>query len=786
MIDGKIIKKNKQKKEGKMNFRHILKSKTLAEWSHQSPVFKGFTIGLLVSILFGILGLFGFFELGDAYLYQATINFRHKFLPQKETSPIIIAEISQNTIAKFNSWPINRSYLAKAITNLTRDGAKVIAIDLDFTIPRQEEDDAIATALHQAAPTVLASIALYPEQTRVNKNSPMQLLMPGHWPETSRIKYGMANITASTFGVKKLPLFLMRDGKCFPSFSLQVALFTTKNANCSSKTSSIFWGGYIAQFPGLGKIPLDLDEKYWINFAEPREGFTWIPFEEILSNKSHKKIIKDKIVLIGATAPIAQDLKITPVGGISGVEIQANVIRSLLINQHIYPVSGFPYTTILILIGASLGILLSKRHWSEDLPVTLLALFFACLLITGSLVIGKIYIPGGALFFTIFGTYLGVSLSKNANIHEILETKGQEASHIEGLWQWTGSKNNLLELVSKTFHVLQEWLNVSSGGILIYRPEGKYLEMLDSFGIPDSWHRARLPGQNGFSELVWNNNAPLLIPSTHHDSRASGFERSQVISSFVAVPLTVSSEVYGILWVGSPVPYGINEEVLKKLELVGRPLTWSLEHYLNYNKEKRLYQSALQALNRSQKFYLESNKSADKANNPDVDRIARYATLLAKRFGMLEKEIDTIKFAALSLDVAGIGSFEYLARKPERITPTDWQIILPTFKAGLKMLEPLTEIHNLVPILGHIFEQYDGKGFPDKLSGKDIPIGSRILAIANTFERLSKERPYGSVERALKTITALSGLIFDPELVRLFVGVMTSEYMEQETVKPIT
>lgn len=768
---------------------HKLWNVLTTRWHHNPISWKNAVIGLCAALVLGILNLLGLFELGDAYFYQLTMRISQQFFPAKESSPIVIAEITQNTINKLGNWPVSRTYLARAISHITRDGAKVIAINLDLATARPSEDNDLTRALNSAAPTVLASLAVYPEmweRSKGKQNTPLQIYMPARWRETNSLRFGMANVTASAFGVKKMPLFLSQNNKCIPSFALQTAMLAKDNASCSPNITSS-WGGWnIAHFSDLKPIPLDASGKYWINYAKPRDAFIWLPFEELLAkNKSHKNILKDKIVLIGTTAPMNQDLHLTPIGGLYGVEIQALILRSLLLSKHIYPLGALPYMGLLLILGTILGITLGKRHWHEDLPITLFTFILASIAVVSCLILTNVVIPLSAASLTIFITYLGVSLNKNAAAQHLLAAQTKETAHLEALWNWPDKKINLSFLSKRTLETIEEWLGASMGGILIFNTDGKCLQMMDTFGIPDTWQRSRTPGQEGFSEWVFWNKAPLLIPSTRHDQRASGFERAQMLASFAAAPLSVEDNIYGVLWIGSEIPYSLDESVLPKLEQAARPLALGMEHHLASLRERRLYNGALQALKRSQNFYVGQNNCENKStnNSPQVERIAHYAFLIAKRLGVSKKYIETIKFAALSLDIAGIGSFESLARKSGGITPTDWHKIMPVFKAGLKMLEPLGEIHDLISIMGHIFERYDGKGYPDKLGGENIPIGSRILAIANTFERVSRERISAhGVESALRVINACTGQLFDPELVRIFTGIMTSDYQEEPSL----
>lgn len=154
------------------------------------------------------------------------------------------------------------------------------------------------------------------------------------------------------------------------------------------------------------------------------------------------------------------------------------------------------------------------------------------------------------------------------------------------------------------------------------------------------------------------------------------------------------------------------------------------------------------------------------------NNVAYYATALAAALGMNEDMIEIIRQAALLHDVGKIGIPEYILNKEGKLTGEEYEIIKGHVEASIDIIRHLPSLDYVIPaVIGH-HERYDGKGYPRRIAGEDIPLTARILCVADSFDAMTSKRCYKKafpVEVAREKLLQDAGRQFDPDLVYKFV-----------------
>ena len=150
-------------------------------------------------------------------------------------------------------------------------------------------------------------------------------------------------------------------------------------------------------------------------------------------------------------------------------------------------------------------------------------------------------------------------------------------------------------------------------------------------------------------------------------------------------------------------------------------------------------------------------------------RVTEIAMAIAARLELSEEDIKTLRLAGMIHDVGKIGIEDTILRKPGRLTDEEFAMIRTHPERGVQIIEPLDFLKGALPIVRHHHECFDGRGYPAGLTGEAIPLGARIVAIADTYDAITSSRAYRRArgqEAALAEIERCSGTQFDPDLAR--------------------
>lgn len=174
----------------------------------------------------------------------------------------------------------------------------------------------------------------------------------------------------------------------------------------------------------------------------------------------------------------------------------------------------------------------------------------------------------------------------------------------------------------------------------------------------------------------------------------------------------------------------------------------------------------------------------DRYSSRHSSSVSRYSAEIGAKLGLNEDEQECLRIAALLHDIGKIGTPESILHKPDKLASKERKVIESHPGLGCQILQKLQQFGAILPGVRHHHERYDGEGYPNKLSGKDIPLFARIIALADAFDAMTSDRPYRpalSVEEALEELSSCSGHQFDPELVALFAEIIRQKYSDDRS-----
>ncbi|MBI4698835.1 MAG: HD domain-containing protein, partial [Nitrospirae bacterium] len=153
------------------------------------------------------------------------------------------------------------------------------------------------------------------------------------------------------------------------------------------------------------------------------------------------------------------------------------------------------------------------------------------------------------------------------------------------------------------------------------------------------------------------------------------------------------------------------------------------------------------------------------------ERVAKVAEMIAKELGVEGDDLKYLRLAGLLHDIGKIGTYDYLLEKPDKLTRDEFEIIMKHPVQGETIIREIKQLRDITPIIRHHHENFDGTGYPDRLRGEAIPLFSRLLHIADSFDSMTSDRPYRQApgfQYALLELRKYAGFQFDPHMVEAF------------------
>lgn len=234
--------------------------------------------------------------------------------------------------------------------------------------------------------------------------------------------------------------------------------------------------------------------------------------------------------------------------------------------------------------------------------------------------------------------------------------------------------------------------------------------------------------------------------------------------SHLRVPLAIKGEVVGVLTVGARRKAAFTSDDLSVMEKLASQIGVALENARLVSDLSELFLGIVKTLSEA----IDAKSSWTKGHS---DRVTKYAMEIAREMSFSAEELKDMELAGLLHDIGKLGTYESILDKPGRLTDDEIAIIRRHPQKGADILSPIRQMKRIVPAIMHHHESYDGSGYPGGFKGGEIPLMARILAVADTVDAMSADRPYRKglpIENILRELKRCSGTQFDPEVVKAF------------------
>ncbi len=311
----------------------------------------------------------------------------------------------------------------------------------------------------------------------------------------------------------------------------------------------------------------------------------------------------------------------------------------------------------------------------------------------------------------------------------------------------------------------------------IYQAQSERLVMAAAFGLPLPFvtANAHLSLGNGTCGQAAQQRSLLVIDDVTTDpdwmSEWHANESGLDFRSVWSLPLMAGGDnLQGTLTVYHSNVVQANDDDLSFLRLLGHQIAAALDRARLADRSQDLYRATVESL-----------AAAVDAKDPFTHnhswQVSAYCRKIAEALDLSASEIEIIELAGLLHDVGKIGIPDRVLQKPDELAPDEWAMMQRHPDLGARILGDNSALAAVVPYVRHHHERYDGHGYPDQLSGNDVPLGAAIVGLADAFDTMTSDRPYRrarTTEQALQEVSRCSGSHFHPKVAAAFLRVVKS------------
>jgi len=334
--------------------------------------------------------------------------------------------------------------------------------------------------------------------------------------------------------------------------------------------------------------------------------------------------------------------------------------------------------------------------------------------------------------------------------------------------------------------VLQQIVQMSIGlldakisSIMLIDEESQELVIAAAHGLSESYiDKGPIKVGESIAGKVISEGRPIAVEDIRDDSRHAYTDHARMegLCSLLSVPLSLKDRVIGVLNIYTEEPHAFNPHEINLFTSLASQAAIAIENARLFESLEEIYIEVITAM-------ASAIDARDAYTHGHSHRVTTYAVKIAEEMRMSPAEVDIIRNASILHDVGKIGIKEDILKKPGRLTEEERREMEYHPFIGTKILQSVKLLEPVMPMVYHHHERFDGTGYPDGLRGEEIPLGARIISVADAFESMTSDRPYRKalpIEEAMAELRYGSGRQFDPRVVEIFMKLAEEGKIELE------
>ncbi|MHB1698401.1 MAG: HD domain-containing phosphohydrolase [bacterium] len=311
---------------------------------------------------------------------------------------------------------------------------------------------------------------------------------------------------------------------------------------------------------------------------------------------------------------------------------------------------------------------------------------------------------------------------------------------------------------------ISELLNADSILIILKNENTGLLEVVFKFGADAAKYAPLKPEDAIIPERVILSGRAEIVNDLSTDVELARILPRRT-GSVLCAPLRIQNRITGAIYLIKENPIAYTSENLKLLMVFSSQVAAFIENGKLLQNLQETFISTVYTL-------AETIEMRDNYTGNHTRRVMDYSLAIGGNLGISGEELETLKLSSILHDIGKIGISDSVLLKPGKLTDEEFEIIKSHTLLGEKILKNIKQLNHIIPGVKYHHERYDGKGYPEGLGGGDIDLMAKIIAVADTFDAMTTDRPYRkglSYDAAFSELKKCSGTQFDPAIVDAFI-----------------
>ncbi|HEC79369.1 MAG TPA: PAS domain S-box protein [candidate division WOR-3 bacterium] len=346
----------------------------------------------------------------------------------------------------------------------------------------------------------------------------------------------------------------------------------------------------------------------------------------------------------------------------------------------------------------------------------------------------------------------------------------KELSLLYNIGKELTSTINIDLLFSKILIYLSETFGYERVGILMLDEKQKELRIkATTRPFTNRKQNKKIKLGEGITGYVAKTGRPCLINEVSKEKRYLLLDSRT--KSEITVPLKLGEKILGVINVESYKANAFDKDDIRTLTLIANQAAIAIENSRLYKSLEESYLDTIKAL-------VSAMEAKDHYTRGHSERVRKYALRIAKVLKLSDRQMRELNYAGYLHDIGKIGIKDTILSKVEPLTDAEFALIKKHPDIGNNILKDVKHLTTTCEIIKSEHERYDGNGYPNGLKKDQIPIGARIIAVADAYDAMTTDRPYRkaiSTKKAIQILKKESGKQFDPKVVKAFLKVIKNK-----------